>query len=148
TPRNERFLRVVDPRRTFRLKSRRPPASKYSIFVLVPLLTPVKTEPKPLTVAPVGLPGTKKSVSVTLLPRAVKSRCGLKVVKNTGKTGLRFPKRIGVCVRLSLSALTWKPVPGVKNTAPRGELALKKLGGRLIGAEKASGTPSQLISRR
>src|SRR5436309_9434643 len=59
-----------------------------------------------------------------------------------------LPKRTGVFVGLSLSALTWKPVPRVKNTAPRGELALKKLAGRLLGAEKASGTPSQLISRR
>src|SRR6058998_2052144 len=59
-----------------------------------------------------------------------------------------LPNRIGVLVGLSLSALTWKPVPRVKKTAPRGELALKKLAGRLFGAEKASGTPSQLISRR
>src|SRR5262249_425277 len=54
----------------------------------------------------------------------------------------------GVFVGLSLSALTWKPVPGVKKTTPRGELALKKLAGRLFGAAKASGTASQLISRR
>jgi hypothetical protein len=61
---------------------------------------------------------------------------------------VRLPKRIGVSVGLSLSALTWKPRPGVKKTAPRGELALKKLAGRSCGAEKASGTPSQLISLR
>ena len=37
---------------------------------------------------------------------------------------------MGVCVGLSLSALTWKPVPGVKKTsAARAELALKKLAG-------------------
>src|SRR5512143_3008892 len=45
-------------------------------------------------------------------------------------------------------ALTWKPVPGVEKTAPRGEFTLKKFAGRMFGAEKASGTPSQLISRR
>ena len=44
--------------------------------------------------------------------------------------------------------LTWKPVPGVENTVPRGEFELKKLPGKAFGAEKASGTPSQLISRR
>jgi len=36
----------------------------------------------------------------------------------------------------------------VKNTAPRGELLLKKFAGIRFGAEKAAGTPSQLISRR
>src|SRR5690349_1486600 len=45
-------------------------------------------------------------------------------------------------------ALTWKPVPGVEKTAPRGEVVLKKSAGRLLGADLASGTPSQLISRR
>src|SRR5213593_4890973 len=59
-----------------------------------------------------------------------------------------LPNRTGVFVGLESSALTWNPVPGVKKTAPRGELALKKLAGRLLGAAKASGTPSQLISRR
>ncbi len=51
-------------------------------------------------------------------------------------------------VGLTLLALTWNPVPGVKNRAPRGELLLKKFAGIRFGAEKASGTPSQLISRR
>src|SRR5215471_13427461 len=45
-------------------------------------------------------------------------------------------------------ALTWKPDPGVENTAPRGEFTLKKFGGKAFGEENASGTPSQLISRR
>ena len=40
------------------------------------------------------------------------------------------------------------PVPGVENTTPRGEFTLKKFAGRLFGAADASGTPSQLISRR
>src|SRR3954452_5445300 len=47
-----------------------------------------------------------------------------------------------------VAPLTWKPVPGVENTAPRGLLELKKLAGRLLGAEKVAGTASQLISRR
>src|SRR3977135_4440184 len=45
-------------------------------------------------------------------------------------------------------ALTSKPVPGVPKITPRGEFTLKKFAGRLLGAESASGTPSQLISRR
>src|SRR5438093_1323919 len=148
TPRNERLPRFVGPARTFRLKSSRPATSKYSIFVLSSSLTPVKTEPNPPTAAPVCLPGTKKTVSRMLLSRAAKRRSGLKVLKILGKSGWRLPKRTGVLVGLTLSALTWKPDPGVKNRAPRGELALKKFAGRLLGAEKASGTPSQLISRR
>src|SRR6476660_5756761 len=44
-------------------------------------------------------------------------------------------------------ALTWTPVPGVENSAPRGEFELKKLFGSRFGAEKAAGTPSQFISR-
>src|SRR5262245_42169304 len=146
TPRKERPAR--GPGRTLRVKSTRPAASRNSIFVLLATLTSVKTAPNPLTVAPVGLPGTKKKVSTMLLSRAVNSRCGLKTLNSSGKAGCRLPKRIGVFVGLELSALTWNPLPGVKNTAPRGELALKKLAGRLFGAEKASGTPSQLISRR
>src|SRR5215217_1569926 len=57
-----------------------------------------------------------------------------------------LPNRTGV--PLAAVALTWKPVPGVLRTAPRGELLLKKLAGRLFGAAEPSGTPSQLISRR
>src|SRR4029453_4611193 len=45
-------------------------------------------------------------------------------------------------------ALTWKPDPAVAKTAPRGEFTLKKSAGRRFGAANASGTPSQLISRR
>ena len=51
-------------------------------------------------------------------------------------------------VPLAAVALTWKPVPPVVKTTPRGEFVLKKLGGNRFGAENASGTPSQLISRR
>src|SRR3954464_6346484 len=50
---------------------------------------------------------------------------------------------------LSVGApLTMKPTPPVRNTMPRGEFELKKLAGRLLGAAKLAGTPSQLISRR
>src|SRR4051794_8465954 len=59
-----------------------------------------------------------------------------------------LPNRTGVPVGLALFALTWKPVPGVEKTAPRGLFTLKKLAGRAFGADCASGTPSQLISRR
>jgi hypothetical protein len=45
-------------------------------------------------------------------------------------------------------ALTRKPVPGVLNTTPRGELTLKKLPGKRFGSASVLGTPSQLISRR
>ncbi len=39
-------------------------------------------------------------------------------------------------------------MPGVEKTTPRGEFTLKKFAGKLLGADRASGTPSQLISRR
>src|SRR5205814_2991999 len=50
---------------------------------------------------------------------------------------------------LALS-LTWKPVvlPTGANSAPRGELLLKKVAGRAFGELKALPTASQLISRR
>src|SRR6266545_2424919 len=59
-----------------------------------------------------------------------------------------FPNRTGVRVGLPVLALAWKPLPGVEKTTPRGEFELKKLAGKLLGEEKESGTPSQLISRR
>ena len=57
-----------------------------------------------------------------------------------------FPK--STSVPLAAVALTWNPVPGVEKTTPRRLFELKKLAGRRFGAAKASGTPSQLISRR
>src|SRR2546430_768786 len=45
-------------------------------------------------------------------------------------------------------ALTCTALPGVDKTAPRGEFTLKKSNGRLLGAAKLLGTPSQFISRR
>src|SRR3954464_10422588 len=59
---------------------------------------------------------------------------------------LILPKLMGV--PLAALALVWKPTPGVLKTTPRGDVVLKKFAGRLLGAEDASGTPSQLISRR
>src|SRR5436305_10792824 len=47
-----------------------------------------------------------------------------------------------------VAPLTWKPLPAVEKTAPRGEVVLKKLAGRLLGAEAPAATASQLISRR
>ena len=58
---------------------------------------------------------------------------------------LRLAKREGL---MTVRALTWKPVPGVDKTTPRGDVVLKKSAGRVLGAACASGTPSQLISRR
>ena len=59
-----------------------------------------------------------------------------------------LPNRTGTLDGFTTLALTWKPLPAVLNTTPRGEFTLKKLAGRLFGAASASGTPSQLISRR
>ena len=36
-----------------------------------------------------------------------------------------FPNSMGVPVEFPAVALTWKPVPGVLKTTPRGELTLK-----------------------
>jgi hypothetical protein len=71
-----------------------------------------------------------------LLLTAVKSFCGLKVWKSLGK-----PNSVGVA---PLFALTRKPVPGVLNTTPRGEVTLKKSAGHGLGSASVSGTPSQL----
>ena len=90
TPKNERLPRVVGPGNTLRLNSRLPATSKYSIFVLLPTFTSVNTTPNPLTVADCveltpGVPlGTKKRFSVMVLSRAVKSFCGLNVLKSAG----------------------------------------------------------------
>jgi hypothetical protein len=81
------------------------------------------------------VPGIKKSASVMLLSKAVKSLCGLNVLKMLGKLARIFPNLTGVFVGLLLLALTWNPVPRVKNTAPRGELLLKKFAGSRFGAE-------------
>ena len=43
--------------------------------------------------------------------------------------GSRLSNSIGA---MPAFALTWNPVPGVENTAPRGLLTLKKLAGRLV----------------
>lgn len=56
-------------------------------------------------------------------------------------------KLTGVDVGLEELALTCKAVPAVLNTTPLGEVTLKKSEGKSLGAAKALGTPSQLISR-
>src|SRR2546427_6129590 len=43
---------------------------------------------------------------------------------------------------------TRKPVPGPEKMAPRFELTLKKVAGKVSTLVRAAGTPSQLISRR
>src|SRR5687767_93723 len=54
-----------------------------------------------------------------------------------------LPNRAGV--PLAALALTRKPEPGVLNTAPRGDVVLKKSAGNAFGDAKELGTPSQLI---
>ena len=106
----------------------------------------MKTAPNPRTTAAVVVPGTKKFTSTTFDPSAVKRRWGLNGANVLGYDASMLPNSIGV--PLAAVALTWNPVPGVENTTPRGLFTLKKLAGRLFGAAEASGTPSQLISRR
>ena len=101
-------------------------------------------EPNADVTAGVAVPGMKKVTSVTLLPSGVNRRCGLNGAKVPGYVALMLPKSIGATPAF---AVTWKPVPGVEKTTPRGLLTLKKFAGRLFGALNASGTPSQLISR-
>src|SRR6266542_4336777 len=148
TPRKERVWLPGREAGTAKVPRDTPAWSKYWIVVEVADSTSVKTEPKPLTKACDVVPGRKKTMSTTLLPIAVKSRSGEKVWNSLGYPALMFPNRTGVRVGLPVLALAWKPLPGVEKTTPRGEFELKKLAGRLLGEEKESGTPSQLISRR
>src|SRR6266496_4175620 len=144
TPRNEK-VSLPTVAGTKKVPSEVLAAEKYWIDVVLVRSTSVKTAPNPLTVAGVLVPGTKNSTSRTLLPRAVNNRCGLNVEKVDEYVGSMLSNSIGATPAL---ALTWKPVPGVEKTVPRGEFTLKKSAGKLLGAERASGTPSQLISRR
>ncbi len=57
---------------------------KYSTDVVAAKSTSVKTAPNPFVVAATSVPGLKKRTSVMLLPRDVKSRGVLNVVKITG----------------------------------------------------------------
>ena len=84
TPKNERLPRLVGPGNTFWLKSRLPLTSKYSIFVVSSTFTSVNTAPNPVLVAECVVPGIKKSVSVMLLSKALKSLWGLNVLKSSG----------------------------------------------------------------
>src|SRR5688572_9646989 len=82
TPRKQTQPLEVEPMRNVpRLV---PWASKYSIEVPEATSTSVNTAPKPLVVAGVVDPATKKLTSVMLLPSAVKSRCAENVVKVAG----------------------------------------------------------------
>ena len=54
-----------------------------------------------------------------------------------------MPNRTGATPAFALTAT---PVPGVENSAPRGEFTLKKLFGSRFGSEKLLGTASQFIS--
>src|SRR5215813_8272158 len=144
TPRNERVSSPLAAG-TKPLNKSAPLTSKYSIFVLLARSTSVKTLPNPLVVAACAVPGMKKRTSVIGLASAVNSRGRLKTANFFDASGRSSPNSIGATPSL---ALTRKPVPGVKKTTPRGEFLLKKLAGRLFGAANASGTPSQLISRR
>jgi hypothetical protein len=74
---------------------------------------------------------------------------GLKVLKTCVYCGLTLPKSTGVCVGLTLFALTANLLPApLENTAPRGTAVLNRSRGMRLGAASASGTASQLISRR
>src|SRR5262245_66584830 len=53
-------------------------AVKYWIDVVFARSTSVNTEPNPLTVAGMFVPGTKNDTSTISLPTAVNNRCGLK----------------------------------------------------------------------
>src|SRR5438552_19190405 len=105
--------------------------------------TSVKMAPKADVNAGVVVPGRKKLTSVMVLPSAVNKRCGLKVAKVLEYVALMLSNSIGATPAF---ALTSKPLPGVENTTPRGLFTLKKLAGNKLGADNASGTPSQLIS--
>ena len=104
--------------------------------------TSVNTAPKPLTVAALFVPGSKKWTPILLVPSGVNSRSGLKVAKMCGYCPLMFANRTGVLVGLSVSALTWNLLFLDANTAPRGTVVLKKSRGNWFGADFSSGVPS------
>ena len=131
----------LPPTRASRLKIRLLLASKNSTVVRFATSTSTKITPKALVVPATVVPGRKKLTSVILLFTAVNSRWQLKVWKSFGK-----PNNGGVAP--PALALTRKPEPGVLSTMPRGEVVLKKFAGNRLGSERASGTPSQLTSRR
>ena len=88
------------------------------------------------------VPGRKKCTSVVVvLLTAVNKRCALNVCKS-------LPKPNSGGVANPALPLTRKPLPGVLNTTPRGELTLKKMAGNALESAVKSGAPSQLISRR
>src|SRR4051794_17482361 len=104
------------------------PASKNWTVVAPATSASVKMTPKALVVAGVVVPGTKKFTSVILLLTAVNNRGSLKVWKSFGN-----PNRMGLPE--AALELTRKPEPGVLNTAPRGDVELKKSPGKALGSE-------------
>src|SRR3954452_13550543 len=107
--------------------------------------TSTNTAPKPRAeAARLTSPGMTNPTDMSFDWSGVNSRSGENVLNWGGYEGLRLPKRGGVLVGLAASALTWKAGAPL-NTAPR---PAKAVGERLLGAAAASGTPSQLISRR
>src|SRR6266566_8551784 len=116
------------------LASSTPFASKYSTRVAAALSTSENTTPKPLTRPLVVVPASLKSTSTWFEPTAANSFLGEKA--------LNWPPEPKVVLS------TRRPVPGVDNKAPRFELTLKKVAGKLSTLVTAAGTPSQLISRR
>jgi hypothetical protein len=79
TPKNDRLWLVLGTAGAKKVPSDTLFASKNVRLVVFGRVTFVNTEPKPRVSAGVVLPGTKKSTSSTLLPRAVNSFCGEKV---------------------------------------------------------------------
>src|SRR6266567_8519826 len=116
-----------------------PLASKYSTRVEPARSTSEKTTPKPLTKPLVVVPTSLKSISSWFEPTAMNSFLGEKALNWSPRPPLTDAKAV-------LS--TRRPVPGVENRAPRFELTLKKVAGKVSTLVKAAGTPSQLISRR
>src|SRR5207249_9031016 len=106
TPKKERPLLAVGTKEG--VPSNALLVSKYCMDVTLGRSTSVKTAPKPLTVAGVVLPGTKKLTSRTLLPRAVKKRYGLNVWNIVEYVGLIVSNLIAATPVLPL---TWNPVP-------------------------------------
>src|SRR6266568_2880278 len=121
------------------LASSTPFASKYSTRVAAALSTSEKTTPKPLTKPLVVVPASLKSTSTWFEPTAMNSFLGEKALNWSASPALTEANAV-------LS--TRRPVPGVENTAPRFEFTLKKVAGKVSMLVRATGTPSQLISRR
>ena len=121
------------------------------MVVLAARSTSLNTTPIPFVSAAVSVLGTTNCVRVTLLPIGANSRSGenganaVEYVGLTSVNSTRSGSASEAPASSSSSPETSNPVPGVANRAPR----LRKLfSGMNEGAERWSGTPSQLICRR